>query len=222
MSSKLPTLAIADLYSLMAEAEEIFESDWDPFPAPKLSWNSSNLNSTWNWDREHGERVECIRIDLDATRDHDTGTMENYPMPPSEMRAQAMTLWFHGQQWRSNRTRMQATVAQLLSDNPHSTLQIVLDPQGDPTELPPELSEQLLAACYAQPNYLDRYYSLHPGGLRGSKRVLVLIDASQRAEMYSNNAQSEWLDQIGESATIVYRGGGLDIDELENFELVVD
>ena len=39
-------------------------------------------------------------------------------------------------------------IARLLADNPHTTLQVVLEPTGDPERLTVETLELLLAACY--------------------------------------------------------------------------
>ena len=43
----------------------------------------------------------------------------------------------------------------------------MLEPAGDPRRLTPQTLELLMAACYRNPTYLDRYYSLHPGELLG-------------------------------------------------------
>ena len=73
----------------------------------------------------------------------------------------------------------------LLEENPHTTLQVVLEPAGDPRRLTPETLELLLATCYRNPTYLDRYYSLHPGRLLGSKRLAVVLPP-------------EWGQRVGE------------------------
>ena len=56
---------------------------------------------------------------------------------------------------------------------------------------------QLLETCYQHPNYLDRYYSLNPQGLLGSKRVLVLVD-----DEVLDDLDSEWADAIEETDTL--------------------
>ena len=68
-----PTLPSIDLYDLMADAQEVFETEWDPFPEPKLHFDGSS------------DQIECLRIDLDQDRSE---------LPPAEKRAQALTLWF--------------------------------------------------------------------------------------------------------------------------------
>ena len=50
----------------MADAQEVFETEWDPFPEPKLHFDGSS------------EQIECLRIDLDQDRSE---------LPPAEKRA---------------------------------------------------------------------------------------------------------------------------------------
>ena len=38
----------------MGDAQEVFETEWDPFPEPKLRFETSQ------------DRVECVLIDLDS------------------------------------------------------------------------------------------------------------------------------------------------------------
>lgn len=175
-----PTLKSNDLFELMADAQDVFDTEWDPFPEPKLTFD------------EASPRVERVKIDLDA------GAIE---LPPAGKRSQALTLWFHANDFDSNVGRMQSVIDQVLSECPHSTLQVVLDPKGDPTAISNDCVEQLLASCYQHPNYLDRYYSLNPQGLLGSKRVLVVVD-----DEVIDTINSDWADAIEESATLVGKG----------------
>ena len=85
-----------------------------------------------------------------------------------------------------------------MADNPHTTLQVVLEPTGDPERLTDETLELLLAACYRTTTYLDRYYSLHPGRLLGAKRLVVLLTP----ELHPSPSES-WLRRVGEFATLV-------------------
>ncbi len=175
-----PTLKTSDLYELMADAQEVFDTEWDPFPEPKLRFETSN------------ELVECVRIDLDeATTD----------LPSPSKRAQALTLWFTADELPAHVDAMQSVISQVLKDGPHSTLQIVLEPSGDPTRVTSECVERLLETCYQFPNYLDRYYSLSPQGLLGSKRVLIMID-----DAIIDTVDADWADSIEESATLIGRG----------------
>lgn len=194
-----PTLQLQDLYQLMEEAEEVFESEWDPYPAPKLQFVKDSEAPFTEW----------VLIDLKQV------TSSNCPtdvLPKASKRSQAFTLWFTATNWTSHRSRILQTIRKVLDDNPHSTLQIVFQPQGDPEHLPPPWVAQAIETAFENPNYLDRYYSLQPRGPIGSKRCLVLLDASQR-----DNVDESWLEEIGDSATIVYRGL-LDEEELAPFE----
>lgn len=193
-----PTLNTGDLYELMSEAQEVFESEWDPFPEPKLKFES---NSPY---------CEIIEVDVDATWSVDRLLAEH----PSACRAQALTVWIRGNDFRARQADLLSLIERLLLDNPHSTMQIVLQPNQQATELPVDLPSRLLEACYRKPNYLDRYYSLNPNGTLGSKRVLILLPAECREQL-----PEPWLSQVGESCTIVYHGRPIDVDELDYFEL---
>ncbi len=172
-----PTLTSTDLYDLMADAQEVFETEWDPFPEPKLKFDESS------------EQIECIKIDLDQDRSE---------LPPAEKRSQALTLWFKSKRLNEHVNEMQSVISKVLDDCPHSTLQVILEPLGDPTSVTSECVEPLLATCYQRPNYLDRYYSLNPQGLLGSKRVLVVVDGETMDDL-----DEEWADAIEETATLV-------------------
>lgn len=193
-----PTLNTGDLYELMSEAQEVFESEWDPFPEPKLKFES---NSRY---------CEIIEVDVDAAWNVDRLLAEH----PSACRAQALTVWIRGNDFRARQADLLSLIERLLLDNPHSTMQIVLQPNQQATELPVDLPSRLLEACYRKPNYLDRYYSLNPNGTLGSKRVLILLPAECREQL-----PEPWLAQVGESCTIVYHGRPIDVDELDYFEL---
>ncbi len=164
-----PTLATSDLYDLMAEAQEVFDTQWDPFPEPKLEFDSAE------------PIIQCARIDLDNPNRPD--------LPPAEARAQALTLWFEAKDFSTHTDVITGLVQRVLVDNPHSTLQIILEPTTHPDRLTTDLVDQLLSVAYARPNYLDRYYSLNPHGLLGSKRVLI----KHGEEIYSSD---EWMDAI--------------------------
>ena len=161
----------------MADAQDVFDTEWDPFSEPKLHFD------------ELTDIVDCVKIDLDG------GVRE---LPPAGKRAQALTLWFTAEQFDEHVVAMQKTISQVLQDCPHSSMQVILEPSGDPTQVTSQCVEQLLATCYAHPNYLDRYYSLNPQGLLGSKRVLVVVD-----DEVMNDLDPDWADTIEETATLV-------------------
>ena len=92
-------------------------------------------------------------------------------------------------------------VRQVLVDNPHTTLQVVLEPAGDPRHLTAEVLEILLAASHESLSYLDWFYSLHPIRLLGAKRLVVLLPAAMEESL-----DDAWLDEIEDRATIHWTG----------------
>lgn len=169
-----PTLGTSDLYELMEDAQEAFDAEWDPLPEPKLRFNAA------------ARPLECVKIELDRDSSPD--------LPAASDCAQAMAVWFCASDFGRHRSAMQRTLAHLLKSNPHSTLQVVLEPQGNYRSIEPEIVEELLATCYRQPNYLDRYYSLNPQGLLGSKRVVIAV---------REPVADDWAEAIEDSATLV-------------------
>ncbi len=114
------------------------------------------------------------------------------------------------------RERASALIRQVLDDNPFTTLQVVLEPTGEVKTLRPRLLEALLAVCQASPTYLDKFYALQPGRANGAKRLSVVLPLRLRAAV-----DPEWLAEVGESASVVWRGTDADVpveEELEVFE----
>jgi hypothetical protein len=110
------------------------------------------------------------------------------------------TLWFRSADFRRLGRKAADIIGQTLSENPHTTLQVVLEPLTRPERLTAGTLELLLAKCYENPTYLDRFYSLHPGKLLGSKRLVVLVPAAPRSEAFDR-----WRREVSELATLVER-----------------
>lgn len=185
---KTPTLDLADLCTLMQEAEELFDTEFDPLPPPQLE--PVRLSA------EHADRrlVDFWQIDLDEA--------DGVPqLPPAADRAQAFVLWMRAADFRQQGDTAVRLIEQLLDDNPHSTLQVVLQPR-DAGSVTPALLHRLERACYRTTNYLDRFYSIVPGAgaIRGSKRLVVLLEGAQR-EQY----RDDQLDTLADLATIVWQ-----------------
>lgn len=108
-------------------AQEVFDTEWDPFSDPKLVFDASS------------DIVECVKIDLDV------GVQE---LPPAGKRTQALTLWFTATQFDQHVDAMRETISQVLHECPHSSMQVILEPSGDPTQVTTQCVEQLLAMCY--------------------------------------------------------------------------
>ena len=139
-----PALTIEQMVSLMEEAQEAQDIEFDPLPPPALEFGP----------QEDGLLRGC-RIDLDA------GSAE---LPPPQHRAQAFVLWLRSAQF-ANRARAAAElIARLLEDNQHTTLQVTLEPAAGAEKLTAATLETVRAACYGSLSYLDRFYSLQPAG----------------------------------------------------------
>jgi radical SAM superfamily enzyme YgiQ (UPF0313 family) len=172
-----PTLSMEDMFALMEEAQEAFGVEFDPLPPPQLD----SLD----------EQSVC-RVDLDAAP-RETLPSGNFP-------ALAFTLWFRSANFHQRWPEAARWIERLLADTPHTTLQVVLEPTGDPERLTAEALEALLAACYRTTTYLDRYYSMQPGRLLGSKRLVVVLP-----QALPHEPSESWRNEVAEYATLVVR-----------------
>jgi radical SAM superfamily enzyme YgiQ (UPF0313 family) len=192
---RTPTLGAEDLYEVMLEAQELFQIEWDAQPRPVLEFAAT------------GELERVWRVDLDA---------ETPGKPPApEARSQAFTLWLQAADFGKCQETAAALIGQVLADNPYTTLQVVLEPTGRRAEpVSPRLLHKLLAVCQETPTYLDKFYALQPGSPNGAKRLIVLLPLAQRERV-----APEWIDAVGEAATLVWRGStGCTEEELEAHE----
>src|SRR5260370_23340048 len=121
-------------------------------------------------------------------------------LPPAHERAQAFTLWLRAADFGSHAETVETLVEQLLAENPHTTLQVILEP-GDPQSITAAFLAELKRTCYRRTTYLDRFYSILPGPMKGSKRLVLLLDAAQR-----DGLDFEQIAGIGEFASILWRG----------------
>jgi radical SAM superfamily enzyme YgiQ (UPF0313 family) len=183
--TRTPTLEAPELFGLLHEAQELFEMDWDAPPPPMLDF------------AEGQEPHPVWRVDLESAEP---------TAPPPERRMQAFTLWLRAENFTRQQPRLHGLLRQVLTDNPFTTLQVVLEPAetGGPArlqeQLTPRLLQGLLAVCQEQPTYLDRYYALQPGSSNGAKRLLILLPLPLRAQL-----KPEWIDDIGDFATLVWQ-----------------
>ncbi len=179
-----PTLDRTDLFGLMQEAENLFGIEFDPQPRPCLSF-----------DQEGPEQVWCV--DLDRPDQHP---------PPANNRAQAFTIWLRSEDFSRHREQAARLVRMVLQDNPHTTLQVVLEPTGEMTaaavqgQVGPRWLGELMAACQERPTYLDKFYALQPGRPNGAKRLIVLLPLPLRQQL-----RQEWVEDVSELATLVWR-----------------
>jgi hypothetical protein len=195
-----PTLDRTDLFGLMQEAQELFGLEFDAQPPPLLDFGEAERERAW-------------RVDLDRP---DQGAAS-----PAQRRMQAFTLWLRSACFARRGPEIPRIIAEVLEANPFTTLQVVLEPTEEWTaaairrQLGTPLLEELLAACHVRPTYLDKYYGLQPGRPNGAKRLIVLLPAELRAEL------GDWVEEVGSSATLVWRcaaGDHLPEEEFEVFE----
>jgi hypothetical protein len=192
---KTPTLDLEDLYGLMEEAQDVFGIIFDDLPPVEVGAGSREQGAR---GREQGARIErAAVVDLDATATN---------LPAASARSLAFTLWLKSGDFRNKTEEAAELVRQVLSDNPHTTLQIILEPTGDPRHVTSSLLEALLAASHESLSYLDWFYSLHPVRLLGAKRLVVLLPTDAEEMLGSGLIDQEWLDEVEDSATIHWTG----------------
>jgi MoaA/NifB/PqqE/SkfB family radical SAM enzyme len=198
-----PTLSTEQMFELMIEAEQTFETQFDPLPDPILhkagdviAGNSPTpLTTSWH-----------INLD-DQTADQS--------LPPPSHRSQAFTLWLTSTDFHNHRQRAAQLIDQLLTNNPFTTLQIILEPLAEPSPLgrgqgegaqshhekitqsiTPTACDAILRSALRNPTYLDRFYSVHPGPMKGAKRLVIVLPNELR------HLEPEWLEEISHYATV--------------------
>jgi hypothetical protein len=211
---RTPTLDIEQMYRLMEEAQQAFGIEFDALPSPWLEAGQRLLPSPSGrgaggegWSG--GPVIDRGVVELDGP------CVAEDVWPAAERRAQAFTLWLRSADFAARQREAAAWVARVLADNPHTTLQVVLEPRGDPRRVTPELLESLLAECYRTTSYLDWYYSLHPGGLLGAKRLVVVAPWAQRRRV-----GMAWIEGIGDAAALVWLGGEEAEETLQEWEYI--
>jgi hypothetical protein len=187
-----PTLDLPDLYQLMAEAEELFDTEFDPLPPPVLPDDDVAREG------EAPAEPDCVatmwRVDLDKPARQE-------PRPPAE-RSQAFTLWLRSSNFDQHATAASACITRLLTDNPHTTLQVILEPTDDPRRITLDALDTLRRACFRNPSYLDRFYAVLPGRTQGAKRLVIVVPDESEWPPDDN-----WLDTASDFATAVRRNG---------------
>ena len=193
---RTPTLDLGQMHDLMAEAQELFDIEFDPWEEPVLEFSAADV---WPTTADEvslaGSRrvLKCWDVALDAASGDSTP-------PPAERMAQAFTIRLHGDDLDAARTEAAAAVAEAVGRNLHGTFQIVCEPAGDPRRVTPRLLDDLLRAALQTTSYLDRFYSVMPGRPKGAKRLIVVVPRDQRERL-----GRAWAEEIGEFATIVWR-----------------
>lgn len=202
---KTPTIDLPTMYELMEEAEEIFETEFDALPSPA----------------ERREPVVESRQSIFTDYSVDFDQLTRDPLPPPAHRCGAFELRLQASDFRRHRDEACGLIRRLLEDNPHSTLRIVLEPTGDPATLTMSFLQAIRTACLQDPSYLDRFYSMQLGRPKGAKHIVIRLPWTAR-----DHAGLDWIDDVGQFASIVWTGEGLPSEddlseELEAHEFVL-
>jgi hypothetical protein len=178
----------------MQEAQERLGIEYDPLPQPTLEFD------------ELPNLTRSIRVNLDQPS----------PAPllrRQEQLAQALTLWLQSSDFHRDRQAAAQAIDRVLAANPFTTLQVVLEPTGDLRALSLACLEVCARACFSRPTYLDRFYAVQPGPPKGAKRLVVLAPWQQRSHL-----PSEWISDIADYGTLVWRGHASANEELDFHE----
>lgn len=192
---KTPTLDLADLYELMDAAEELFDTEFDPLPEPQIP--TGEVRELVASAIPLATPCGACQIDLDVDGRFMINSENVSPLPPPDKRTQSFTLWLRANDFRQHRESAPLLIEQLLDENPHTTLQVLLEP-GDATSIDVALLADLKQACYRRTTYLDRFYSILPGPMKGSKRLVVLLEPVDEERL-----DSSLVAEMEDFATIV-------------------
>jgi radical SAM superfamily enzyme YgiQ (UPF0313 family) len=206
---KTPTIDLPTMYELMEEAEDIFETEFDALPSPVEEGGRQKAQAADCLPPS----AFCLQMDFDSNI-HDA-------LPPPAQRRGAFELRLQASDFRPHRDESCRLIRQLLDDNPHSTLRIVLEPTGDPTTLTLSFLQAIRTACLKEPSYLDRFYSMQLGRPKGAKHIVIRLPWSAR-----DQAGLDWIDDVGQFASIVWTGEDIPseddmTEELEAHEFVL-
>jgi radical SAM superfamily enzyme YgiQ (UPF0313 family) len=194
---RTPTLQTEDLFMLMEEAQAVFDMEWDPLPPPELP-DVAGLH--------HGDAVtDAMGLAVAQLIDLEQTAKVRLP----EQKAQVFTLWFRGENLKRRQRLIERTILRLLTENPFTTLQVVLEPTGSVRTLKPSLLDDLWAACLTHPTYLDRYYTMQPGHAIGAKRLVLLLPSAERPRL-----GDDWIEAMSEQASLVWHGSLTQKEEL--------
>jgi radical SAM superfamily enzyme YgiQ (UPF0313 family) len=201
---RTPTLEMGVMYDLMAEAEEKFETEFDPYDDPVLnftpeeSWPRATAHKAATAGRATESTIRCWTINADDHSQEDLLAAA----PPADRMAQAFTIRLRGVDLDAARTRVATAVRQAVQTNPHGTFQIVVEPTADPTTVTPRLLDALMGAALETTSYLDRFYSVMPGRPKGAKRLIVIIPAEEHDRL-----DPTWVEEIESFATLATSQG---------------
>lgn len=192
---RTPTLELSDLYQLLDEAEEVFETEFDSLLEPVLP--------------EQAFHPQLPMLRRSWIVDFDLPFEQREPEPRTGDFAHAFSLWFRGENLHENLADMLNIVEKILTREPHATLQIALEPLNAVEQLTGAFFEALRQTCLKQTSYLDRFYSMQPGFWKGAKRFVVVLPAESRESL-----RPAWIENLAEYASVVWRGEPRILEEI--------
>jgi hypothetical protein len=116
-------------------------------------------------------------VNLDQTLTPGSG--EDVIDQAASRQSQALTFWLRSSNFDRDRLQACGIVRRLLEHNPHTTLQIVLEPLAELSCLSAATLEALERTGLEQPSYLDKFYAVLPGSAKGAKRLVILLPDDQ-------------------------------------------
>ncbi|MCB9831688.1 MAG: radical SAM protein [Planctomycetes bacterium] len=152
---RTPALDLEAILGLMDEAEELFDTSFDPLPEIALEVPAG------------GRCASSATLDLDADR---APTLPERCASAFQLRLRCRDPW-------ASLDRARALVAELVAREPHLGLQIVLETDG---EFPLDVIDGLATAA-DRDLYVDRVQAFLPGAQKASSRIAVLMPAAARA-----------------------------------------
>lgn len=148
------------------------------------------------------------RLPIFTDHSVDFDQLRRDPLPPPANRSGAFELRLQAADFRKHRDEACRIIRELLMDNPHSTLRIVLEPMSDPASLTMSFLQAIRTACLQDPSYLDRFYSMQLGRPKGAKHIVIRLPWSAR-----DQAGLDWIDDVGQFASIVWTGENIPSEE---------
>ena len=162
---RTPDLSLENMVELMEEAQDAFDLEFDPFPPPVLEFPADERSRHTPSAVGNGTRRACEKMGTGTSRGHDSrGSTHRAaePVPvfsqarrvpateavatveldlpeaaaglPPASRAEAFTLLLRSGDFDAGRPAA-AMIRRIVEENPHTTLQVVLEPTAAPERL---------------------------------------------------------------------------------------
>jgi hypothetical protein len=186
---KTAALSLEDIRLLLREAEDVFETEFDPLPPPALG-----LPEVGPGPGGAGARAgaACWKVDLDA------GPWNS----PRALLPHALSIHFRAADPYRRLGAAKAALREVLDRNPFTVLEIVLETES---EFPLDVYRELTAACRRTEGiYLDRFHELGPPRRPGSHRFVTVLPGAGRARI-----EPDWVEDALRYSDIVWDAGAL-------------